>query len=309
MLRAARNRYATSARLAAAAAAFAGRAWDAVLVGSLDSWQSNSLASQIAALQILNARGADSYLYDVLLEQNLLTEMEAEVEPAAFAGVAGDGRSLLTLLDEPRIAAKTAIGQGMAPQQAWAQARSSLQTMTVTAVQDAGRAADSVAMIARPAVDGYVRMLNLPSCARCVVLAGKFYKLNDGFLRHPRCDCRHVPSREDIAGDLRTDPVAAIKSGQVTGISRADRQAVDDGANVYQVINAQRGLNTADAYGRRVKATTEATTKRGRFYKGDVAAGRDPRRSPRLRPEAIYRLAQGDRAEALRLLRRFGYLR
>lgn len=306
MLRAAEERYAKAARLAAAAARLAAHAWDRVVLDALDSWQPARLANRIAALQLLAAQDADPYLDAVLLEQNLSLAADGELDAFAFVGVAGDGRSLLTLLDEPRIAAKTAIGQGLGAQEAWDRARTSVQTMSVTAVQDAGRGADSVAMVARPAVTGYVRMLNLPSCARCTVLAGKFFEWNQGFARHPRCDCRHVPTSEDISGDLRTDPEAAVRSGQVTGLSRADTQAIQDGADVGQVINAQRGMYTADVFGIRAKATREGVTKRGQFGKADRAAGRAA--SPRLRPEAIYKIAGDDREEALRLLRRFGYL-
>jgi hypothetical protein len=76
-----------------------------------------------------------------------------------------------------------------------------------------------------------------------------------------------------------------------------------------------------------VLATTEGTTRRGAFYRLERARteqrtgtrfARDriearqglPRfelRTPRLMPEEIYRLAQS-RDEAVRLLRRFGYL-
>jgi hypothetical protein len=89
----------------------------------------------------------------------------------------------------------------------------------------------------------------------------------------------------------------------VTGLSKADTRAIlEDGADVSQVINAHRGLYTADAYGVRVKATQEGVTKRA------LAGSRfDSKRSPRLRPESIYQIAK-DREDALRLLRRFGYL-
>lgn len=290
MLRAAESRYAEAARLAAAAATLAARAWDAVPLGNLDSWDPTRLASRIAALQLLVARTADAYLDAVLAEQELSTAAVGSVDARVFAGVAGDGRSLTTLLDEPRIAAKTAIGQGIGARQAWESARNSLRLMSVTAVQDAGRGADSVGMVARPAVSGYVRMLNTPSCSRCVVLAGKFFRWNAGFSRHPRCDCRHVPSNEGISTDLRMNPRKAIDAGQVTGLSRADLQAITDGADVSQVINAQRGMYTADVLGQRVKATTVN------------ASGLRPR------PESLYRIAKADRDEALRLLRRFGYL-
>jgi hypothetical protein len=124
----------------------------------------------------------------------------------------------------------------------------------------------------------------------------------------------HIPASEDVAGDFRTDPRAAIKAGQVTGLSKADTRAiVEDGADVSQVINAKRGMYTAD--GR--KFTTEGTTRRGVAGRRLEAAGAEARKVrgqrvrrvdvPRLRPEQIYRDAV-DREDAIRLLRRFGFV-
>ncbi len=302
MLQAAEDRYREAARLAAASATLAGSAWDRVGLHSLDSWQPERLAARVAALQLLAARGADGYLDSVLDEQGIDPDATGRLDASLFAGVAGDGRSLVSLLDEPRIQAKTAIGDGLGAQEAWGRARNSLRLMSVTAVQDAGRAATSVALVARPHAGGYVRMLNLPSCARCTILAGKFFRWNAGFSRHPKCDCIHVPSNEGVSGGLRTSPFKAFHSGQVQGLSQADAQAIRGGADINQVVNATRGMYTANAYGRNVKSTQEGVTKRA------LAGARfDAKKSPRLRPEAIYEIAK-DREDALRLLRRFGYL-
>ena len=237
---------------------------------------------------------------------------------AAFVGVAGDGRPVESLLYEPASGVKEAIGQGLSVQDAMASGRSSLGLMVATAVQDAGRAAVSSAMVARPKVTGYVRMLNPPSCSRCAVLAGKHYKWNAGFERHPRCDCRHIPASEDVAGDLRTDPLEAIKAGQVTGLSQADTKAIlEDGADVGQVINAHRGMSTAQVFGQRLKTTSEGTTRRGlagiRLGAKNADAVRLPGQryhratAPRLMPESIYRIAES-REDAIRLLKRNGFI-
>lgn len=318
MLRAAEDRYRTAARLAATAASLARKAWRAVPEGAINTWDSTRLVRQIAVLQVNLAHSADAYLASVLAEQDLDAEAVGSVNAAAFAGVAGDGRSLSGLFDEPHIQALVHIGDGLGAAEALAMSGRTLELMAVTAVQDAGRAADSVAMVARPQVGGYVRMLNTPSCARCVILAGKFFRWNSGFARHPRCDCRHVPSNEDVAGDLRTNPMGAFRAGQVRGLSRADMQAIRDGADIGQVVNAQRGMYEARVFGRDIKGTTEGITKRGLAgvrlgnFEQNVARneGQRYRRSqvPRLRPESIYDIAGDDRDEALRLLRRFGYL-
>lgn len=106
------------------------------------------------------------------------------------------------------------------------------------------------------------------------------------------CDCRHIPASEDMAGDLRTDPAAAVRSGQVTGLSAPDKQALDDGADLNQVVNARRGRDGL--------TTSEGTTRRG-------VAGHRLRGRQRLTPDGVYRVA-ADRAEAISLLRANGYV-
>ena len=320
MLRAAEDHYRAQARLAALAVVMAGRAWDQLPASDLNSWVDlmPRLTATVAALQLRAARDADPYLSAVLKEENARADPEGRVRTAAFVGVAGDGRPVESLLYEPAIGVKEAIGQGLSVQDAMASGRSSLGLMVATAVQDAGRAAVSSAMVARPKVTGYVRMLNPPSCSRCAVLAGKHYKWNAGFERHPRCDCRHIPASEDVAGDLRTDPLEAIKAGQVTGLSQADTKAIlEDGADVGQVINAHRGMSTAQVFGQRLKTTSEGTTRRGlagiRLGAKNADAVRLPGQryhratAPRLMPESIYRIAES-REDAIRLLKRNGFI-
>jgi hypothetical protein len=91
-------------------------------------------------------------------------------------------------------------------------------------------------------------------------------------------------------------------------MSEADVKAVlEDGADFGQVVNARSGMYTAQAYGQQVLAT-RAGTVRGIAARRMEAQGGSYRRTPRLMPESIYQVAQGDREQALRLLRRFGYL-
>lgn len=251
------------------------------------------LTAVVVAGQVAAASQADTYVRRVLAEQNVNAPPEGRVSPRGFAGTAADGRSLTSLLAEPLIAAKVASGNGGSLAEIASAGLASLLRIIGSEIPDAGRTADGVAISSRPGVTGYVRMLSPPSCSRCAILAGHWYRWNAGFQRHPRCDCRHIPAAEDVAGDLRTDPLAALKSGQVTGMSKADSQAIlRDGADMNQVVNARRGMYTAG--GRRF--TTESTTKRG------VATGQ-----LRPRPEQIYRDA-ADRADAIRLLKRFAYI-
>jgi hypothetical protein len=75
-------------------------------------------------------------------------------------------------------------------------------------------------------------------------------------------------------------------------------------------------MYTTTAYGQRVRATREGTTRRGAFYRlerrralgaGQTTAADFRLRTPRLLPEEIFRLA-GSRDEAITMLRRFGFL-
>lgn len=155
--------------------------------------------------------------------------------------------------------------------------------LAASLVQDAGRSAESVATAVRPRV-GHVRYLSPPSCSRCAVLAGAFYRYSSGFQRHPNCDCVMVPTEQDAAPGLVADPTDLIREGKVTGLSKADLRAVEDGADLNQVVNVRR-------------------SKAGLTESGRVLA-----RAGRLTPEGIYRVASS-RTEAVSLFQKFGYIR
>jgi hypothetical protein len=111
-----------------------------------------------------------------------------------------------------------------------------------------------------------------------------------------RCDCIHVPAAEDSADDIRTDPRGYFDSlnraEQDKAFTVAGAEAIRAGADIGQVVNARRGMQTATIGGRDVLVTTEAAGRR-----------------PRLMPEAIISASGGDREQALRLLRLHGYIR
>jgi hypothetical protein len=150
-------------------------------------------------------------------------------------------------------------------------------------VTDAARAAQSVSVTARPHVE-HVRHLNLPSCSRCAVLAGRVYRYSEGFKRHPGCDCVMIPVTA-ASPDLTYDPLELVRDGQVRGLSKADARALADGADFGRVVN--------------VRARAAGLTESGRVLS----------RAGRPTPEAIYRAAPDDREEAVRLLKQAGYLR
>lgn len=245
----------------------------------------------LATSQATAAASAGLYVDDVLGEYGLPASSAGRIMPGAFAGVASDGRDLAGLLYLPAITALKQIGAGVSPARGLASGRFVLDMMARTQVADAGRVADGVAIAARPQLRGYVRMVVGKTCSRCLILAGRRYEWNAGFKRHPRCDCRHVPVAEDVPDDVRTDPKAYFDSldaaSQDELLGKAGAEAVRSGADMAKVVNARRGMYTAD--GRQF--TTEAAGRRLRIM-----------------PEQILRDANGSRDEAVRLLRLHGYI-
>lgn len=289
------------------------------------SWQQRleRVLAILTGAQLAAAAGADDYVSAALEEQNTNAAAAGAVNTDALAGIASDGRVLATLLQQPAIEALDALRSGAASQTALAGGRLHLDMIVRTQVADAGRVADGLALVAHRHTSGYVRMLRLPSCARCVILAGTWYRWNTGFERHPRCDCVHIPAAEDT-DDLRTNPTAYFHSlsaaDQDTVFTKAGAQAIRDGANIGQVVNARRGMQTASVLGRDVKITTTGTTRRSlagsrlaREAGTRKVTGQRYRRAqaPRLMPEQIYADARRydlSRDEVLRQLKRFGYI-
>lgn len=297
-LRSAEAHYVQQAALAALVARRATQLWAQVPVDSIDAWGrlAPQMASTVAAAQYRAAGAAEAYVAAALAEQDVQVSRQATVLPASFVGYAGDGRPLTTLLDEPRISALADIKNGASPEYALERAGHQLQMLAVTQVQDIGRQADSVAILSRPKV-GWVRMVNPPCCQRCAILAGKWFRSNAGFPRHPRCDCRAIPAMEDASGDIGTDPKALFGSGQVKGLRPGEAQAIADGADINQVVNSRRASSGM--------TTSEGTTRRG--FAGKRLQRTGDTTTARLTPDGIYRIAP-DRDAALALLKQHGYI-
>lgn len=270
-----------------------------------DAWRERipAVASAITTAQRTAATSALVSGALALGEQGTWAEPDGLVDPAAFAGVTGDGRPHDTLLRAPAITARTLIADGVEPAEALAAGGRQLSMMVLTEIADAGRGAAGVQIAARPRV-GYVRMLNPPSCSRCVVLAGRFYRWNQGFLRHPRCDCKHVPTMvtdqaEAFAEGLIDDPYEAFnrmsEAEQNRVFTNAGAQAIRDGADMYQVVNARRGMKYRGAF------TTEGTSRHG--WAGQILR----KGQKRMTPETIYRL-NPNREQAVEALRAQGYI-
>lgn len=269
-------------------------AWSAVDPARIsESWASRIgvLLGLLMAAQHAAAGSADRYLAAVLAEQGLDAAPAGIVDPASLSGVASDGRDLASLLALAGVTAKVSLSRGAAVDRAMASGGALAELIGHTQVADAGRIADQVALTAQPQASGYVRMIVGRTCSRCLILAGRFYRYNAGFRRHPRCDCIHIPGREQTAGDLRTDPAEAFRrmsrAEQDEVFGKAGAQAIREGADMARVVNARRGMRTAAD---------------GRLYTIEAAG-----RRPRLVPEQIFRDAK-DRDDAIRLLKLHGFL-
>ncbi|UJP39335.1 hypothetical protein [Cellulomonas palmilytica] len=277
------------------------------------------LAAVTAAQQSL-ATGAQEYVPAVLadLGSSSAARPVATADPRPLVGRAGDGRPLESLLYGAVTHAKQLVassGPALAWPEALRQAGQWLSMATMTVLSDTGRQSESLAMGVRPQITGYVRMLNPPSCSRCAILAGRVYRSGTPFLRHPRCDCRHIPASEAVADDLTVNATeyfdSLSRAEQDEVFTAAGAEAIRNGADIGQVVNARRGMRAAQIGGRRVQITTEGTTRRGTARRYLDPSGQQRSRGrvrPRLMPETIRAVATSPE-DYLRLLRANGYLR
>ncbi len=257
-----------------------------------------------------------AYVGGALAAQQVTPDPLGALVAASLVGIASDGRRLDTLVSLPVIRAKTLIGQGAPVPEAMRAAEGQLLMIVSTQVADAGRVAAGIGIAIDRMAAGYERVLTLPSCSRCIVLAGRVYAWSDGFQRHPLCDCIHVPiTVADLdrgpTGNSADEIFAAMSTSEqnkVLGVAGAE--SIRRGADLGQVVNARKGMY--EAGGR--KYTSEGTTARGLAGKrlGQLQKRKGSRyrasNVPRLMPEQILAEAGGDRAEAARLLKRFGYI-
>lgn len=265
------------------------------------------LTAGITEVQGEATTAAAGYTAETLAARGEYEFPRAFADPAAFTGVLDDGGDLTAAMYMPVITTKQALAGGLTMRQALAAGRDRLDRIVAGAVRDSSRAVASVDVTARDSI-GYTRMLNPPSCSRCVVLAGRFYRWNRGFDRHPNCDCIHVAAKNTTAmldEGLVADPYEYFQSlspeEQTKYFGRSEARAIRDGADLYQVVNARRGMTRIGARpGRRARLTYEGTSRHGNFGRRGAARAR-------LTVDEIYRTA-GTRTRALRMLEEEGYI-
>ncbi|WP_327378003.1 hypothetical protein OG393_31000 [Streptomyces sp. NBC_01216] len=314
------------------------------LTGSWDQLVGPRVLETVTAGQAAAAALADPYLdAAVAAGGGPAAEAAPRVRPGGYAGYAADGRALDSLLYLPVITTKQAVAAGADDVEAMMRGLNQLLRIAASEVTNAGRTAAGAGIAGRRTISGYIRVATAPCCARCAILSGKEFGWNAGFQRHPRCDCIHVPATLIARSSLRrgsldrsefaptvgrggprgfVDPDVYFRSlsrrEQDRIFTAAGARAIRDGAAITSVVNARRGMTTATAYRRQLRATREGVTRRGAYYRSEraraIARGQVPAsgrgfqlRSPRLLPEEIYKLAES-RDEAIAMLRRFGYL-
>jgi hypothetical protein len=308
--------------LARAAAKRAQTSWRQIDQANIaPSWKAllSVLLRWLTSAQAKAARDGVDYVDRVVRAVGGTPRPIGRAVPESLAGVASDGRDLASLLNTPLTGVFKRLEDDAPVDDALQVGLHDLVRIVSTQITDASRVATGVAMVNDEYVSGYVRIVHLPACGRCIILAGREYSYSTGFQRHPRCDCTMRPlTREEWDSNVPgTDPRELFEAmpaeQQDKAFTRAGARAIRDGADISQIVNARRGMTTAG--GR--SFTTEGTTVRGLAGKrlGDATKQRGSRyrrsRVPRLMPEQIYAEADRlgwDRAEIVRQLTRFGYI-
>lgn len=279
-----------------------------------DSWhQSNAdFLMLFAALQARAASDAMDASTLMLAEQGDYITPDGIANPNAYsAGYAPSGIDLDSYFDIPATHTLTAIKNGMDTYDAMQAGRRTLRQMAMQALEDTSVSAMSVSITQRAGV-GYVRVESPDCCPRCAILAGKYYRHNQGFLRHPKCHGRNIPCKgKDKAAKQGwiTNPMdrfnAMGEEEQDRIFGHADAQAIRDGADIYQVVNAHRGMRPVGR-GRISMTTSEGTSRYGwsRMIR-QYQYGQQQHR--RLTPEGIYSFNL-PREQTIELLKREGYI-
>lgn len=314
--RAASDFYALQQRVAQATANEARRIWRRQMGDDFDSsWRRTSTAvlAILAEGQSQMALRAGPYLNDVLDDLRIPDRPEGDLNPDSLVGIASDGRPLETLAAQSVVTAKVRIREGGTTAEGLAAGGAFLHLMAQLQVADAARVAVGIGTASRKNVGGHVRVLNMPVCQRCAVLGGRFYRWSSGFDRHPQDDCTMMPTESAVFAthnDLLFDPKAAYRAGQIKDITPAQAAAIEEGAELQDVVNAYRGMGTTAT--ERVARKTDVGPTSVQPGMPDLLAplANLPRATGagRLTPEGIYQLAGNDRDEAIRLLRREGYI-
>lgn len=232
----------------------------------------------LADLRRRKGRGLTAVVNGLTAYQLASIEVALEAGENALAEQGIEAPAIARVIPETLVS-----GPGARSLYAKAPSNLAFDQLTKTLVANAASTATTVDLGRRPFATGHIRSLSPPSCPRCAILAGRVYRYSQGFQRHPRCDCMMTLTTLRDGQSLVGDPMQAFRDGQIRGLSLADTQAINLGADISQVVNVRRkaaGLSDGSA----------VLTRAGR-----------------LTPHAIMR-ASATREEVIDLLRKFGYV-
>lgn len=253
---------------------------------------------------------------DAALMQAGMGPAGVAVNPVGFSGFTyptrnAPPRPLEESLEYPAFTALDGRRRGASSSRSMASGLDSLVTIGGSSVADAGRAADGAIAAAETAITGYVRQVEANACSRCIILAGRRYRSSEGFSRHPNCLCEHVPI---IAG--QGSPPIQDSYELFNDLSEADQdriftkdgaQAIRDGADIYQVVNARRGMSTTAGGSLITESGAGHLRGRARGY-AQRQMDRHGVSGPRMMPEEIYKRANGNQRLIREQLERYGYI-
>lgn len=274
------------------------KAWAGLNVTDIDgSWLTirDQTVEAVVAGQIRSAAASEIFLARVLVEAGVTATAEVSVPAIAYAGYTSAGLPVDTVLDTAPLRVKQSLLGGATLADAMASGLARLLLIGATETQDAGRGAMAVNMGLERRISGYERKVRLPACGRCTILAGRLYKWNQGFSRHPHCDCVHIPVTSGEWSDAEPENTPdqlfskMSKADQEKAFTKDGAEAIRFGADPGKVVNARRGMTSPG---------DEFTT-----------AGVRGRQIPtRLSPQGIAQQAGSDRQKLQQLLDENGYL-
>ena len=314
LLRATEALHADVLRRSTSAALVARREW--LTLNPKGDWfaQWSARIPRLAAFLVMAQAGAAAQgaagVEQMLAESGYVEPKVGAVVPAAFTGwvsppwTGEDGVRLDEYLLGAVASARNASGS---PTEMLAYGGQILEGLASFAVSDAAvHAHDAQVVATRNTFSVFTEPGSM--CQRCAVLVGKHYRPGAHVSRHPGCD--GVMEAHSERSPYTLEPPTADR---INGLTKGQRAAIDEGADVNQVINAKRKGSISGIY------TTEGTTRRGYAYKAirsrhgafaeaKKAGDRYTRTTVgRLSPETIYRIAK-DQPDMVRLLRTYGYI-
>jgi hypothetical protein len=201
---------------------------------------------------------------------------------SAVVGRSQTGKPLADVLAKAEMQARSLIWGGMPPDQAWTRARSTLDTVVQTEVADAARETINTGMCLDDRITGYERLVTMPACDLCIVLAGRTYRYSEGFQRHPKCSgCVHVPTYHVPGhGVIGGVPSEHTPDGLAAAMSPDERRAVfgpegaeaiENGAGVSPIVQGRHSPP------RRITRADQATARRLGIEPGEINANQQGR--------------------------------